>query len=849
MVKGKLLVIFFLVSYVLKAQLSINEIMSNNVSAVWDDGYNFSMWVELYNPTGSAINQSQYFLTDQLSEPQKWRLPYQFINPYGFKLIWMEKPEVINHSTFKLNPKGGTLYLMAENGTVIDKVDYPGQFRNVSYGRSTELSETWQFFENASPGSTNQFSLASTSKCLNPVLTVPGGLYNQSLTIAFEAPEPGDSILYTLTGDEPTRLNAQFYSPGTTIAVQKNTVIRAKTFRFGKLSSDITTASYLIGQRNFNLPVVSLVLPPAYLFDNTIGIYVEGTNGISGCGDPFAHNWNREWDRPANFEFFDLTKSSRLNQEVDIQTAGCFSRANNKQKSLNIQPKNKFGDNTLSYPIFTSRTNQKYKDIMLRNSGNDAKYSMMRDGMMQTLIIGRMELEYLAYEPSVVFVNGEYFGLFNIRDRSNADLIYTTHGLDEDEIVMTKTYDIIYHPEYISLMKFITDNDINNPDIYSQLNQMIDVENYQQYMMTHMFSANYDWPHNNIKMWKKKTGGKWRWILYDTDFGFNLFIDDLHAFNSLTYALGENKEKETKEWATALFSRLMQNDTFRNNFIDRFSVHLSSTFSTSRINRIIDSLAARIRPEIVYHKLRWETDRVFDIDIQRMKLFAAERPGRMLNFISNRLVNASPVQSVSISSNINNASYTFNSVLIPDNSITLRSFLNRPFTLSANDVDGYIFKGWEVSGANIPQRVIPLNSEKIVEANRSSMQFIKSEQLSGYISPGLNIKAIYELSDTPDSVADAKILINEIVASNTLLKDEWGETEDYIELYNAGDKTVDISGWYMSDNNAVPTRWQFSDSSSVLIEPGKHLLVWADEDINQGKLHTDFKLSASGEFI
>lgn len=998
--KLKICIALLCISGILKAQITINEIMPCNVSAVWDDGYNYSMWVEIYNSSDHDINQSQYFLTDNPDEPQKWRLPNSTIQSGGFNLVWMEKPEMINHSTFKLDPEGGSLYLMAENGTVIDELSYPRQFRNISYGRVSELSENWIFFDEHTAGISNVKSSGSFARCTAPVLSESGGLFDTEISVSFQSPEPGDTIRYTFGGNEPTRNNSQVYIPGSQIRVTTNTVIRAKTYRYGKLSSDVVTASFLIGQRNFNLPVISLVLPSSYLYDTNVGIYVEGTNGITGCGDPFPHNWNREWDRPANFELFDRTKKQQLNQEVDIQTAGCFSRANNKQKSLHIQPKNKFGDNTLSYPIFTSRKNQKYKDIMIRNSGNDAKYSMMRDGMMQTLIIGRMDLEYLAYEPSVVFVNGEYFGIFNMRDRSNADLIYTTHGLDEEEIEMTKTYDIVNHPEYKELINFITVNDITQSSVFEQLQEMMDVENYQHYMMTHMFSANYDWPHNNIKMWKKKLGGKWRWILYDTDFGFNLFIDDLHTFNSLTYALGENKEKETKEWATALFSRLMQNQTFKDQFIDRYSVHLSSTFKMERIDYIIDSLAARIRPEIGFHKLRWESDRNFDTDIQRMKLFSKERPSKMLSFISKRLVNDAPVHTLFITSSIQNASYSFNSIPIPDNTIHLKSFKDRQFKLVSNDVPGYKFIGWEIIGQSTTESLIPWNSEwrywdasSTPDANWHSLAYadsnwksgnaqlgygnkgettligygddsnnkyitayfrksvnieavnslknasielsvddgavvyvngteigrynmptgeitfstlalnstngeksnfsvpvhilrngtnviavevhqnnqyssdlafnlefktenlgetqelISSQLLSGTITGDLNLKAIYEITNETDTVAEANILINEILASNSIFKDEWGDTDDYIELYNAGEKAVDLAGWYLTDEIGLPTQWQFPDTVSQLLEPRQHLLVWADDDQEQGPLHMNFKLSAEGEFV
>lgn len=991
-------IIGMLLSLGLSAQLRINEVMSNNVSAVWDDSYNFSMWVELYNPGTSALLQNYYYLSDDPLQPLKWQLPSKTIPSRGFSVVWMEKPERANHAPFKLNPEGGALYLSTSSGTIVDNVVYPPQYRNISYGRFTDGSGDWVFFEQCSPAVSNVGKLTGMARCKAPALTIPGGLYNSSITLQFETPEAGDTIYYTLGSNEPTRASTR-YIAGNSISISANSIIRAKTFRTGKLSSDITTATYLIGQRNFNLPVVSLVTPTAYLNDNTYGIYVVGTNGITGNGADGPRNWNQDWDRPANFELFDKNRITRLNQELDIQIAGGWSRLN-AQKSLHIQPKKKFGNNKLEYPIFTSRTNHQYKDIALRNSGNDFRYSMMRDGMMQSLIIGRMDLEYLAYEPAILYLNGIYYGIQNLRERSNADLLYTTHGLDDNEVTILDSWTISGDPEYQTMLNYILINDVNKPEVYEKLKTMMDVDNYINYLITQIYIGNYDWPHNNIKMWKKTDGGKWRWILFDTDFGFNLYDGSLHAFNSLTFALGENTTKSTQPWATRLFSRLILNDTFRNSFIDRFSIHLSSTFSTQRVNALIDSLAAKIRPEISFHKNRWGSDRAFESDINTMKNFSSARAGNMLGFIRNRFLSNSELQTINLSSNIPSASYTFNNELIFNNSIVLQTYSGRNYTIKANDVKGYVFKHWENSGHTTTQSIIPrdsdwkyfdgasipaanwfystysdagwktgtaqlgyggkgekttigygpdgnnkyptayfrkqfniqdvgniksatvrifvddgaavyvngseigrfnlpsgvlsfssyaitynngeyadftipvsvlrngtnliavevhqtnanssdliFNLEMNVETIATSSNLNTEQTISGILSTNQQLRAIYEEDPTPDPLIGTKIFINEIVASNSKIKDEQGEKDDYIELYNSGDEAVNIAGWYVSDKKGIPRLWQLPTDVQIIVPSKGFLVLWADEQINQGPHHVDFKLSASGEYL
>lgn len=992
--------LLFLFSLSLSAQLKINELMTNNVSAQWDDAFNYSMWVELYNTSSASLNQGSFYLTDNPEQPRKWQLPGRTITAGGLSILWMEREERANHAPFRLDPDGGMLYLYNASGAVVDYILYPAQYRNASYGRRTDGAEEWVFFEVYSAGSSNNGKQTGVGKCNAPIVTLPGGFYTGSVVVRFESPATGDTIYYNLNSNEPNRVSSIRYIPGNTIMLSSTTILRAKTFSRGKLSSDITTASYLFNQRSFNLPVVSLVVPSIYLNDNTYGIYVAGTNGITGNGESTPKNWNQDWDRPANFEFFDRQRTGKLNQEIDIKIGGGWSRMN-PQKTLHIMPKKKFGNNRLAYPFFTSKPHTVYKDITLRNSGNDFYYSMMRDGMMQSLIIGRMDLDYLAYEPAVLFVNGVYYGIQNLRERSNADLLFTQYGYDDDEIILLDTYQYLGNPDFQQLYNHIFNNDITRTEVYNQIHTMMDVENYIDYMLTQIYLGNYDWPHNNVKIWKKKEGGKWRWILYDTDFGFNLYDGNLHSFNSLTYALGENFEKPTQEWATRFFRRIMLNDNFRNQFIDRFSIHLSSTFTTPGVNQIIDSLAAKIRTEIAYHKTRWNASyRPFEDDIGTMKSFSLYRPPNMLDFIRSRFLNNAAVQTISISSNLPQATYLFNNQPINDASISLQSFNGRSFSLKANYVKGYAFSHWELNSTTSSTTAIPWDSEwkywdsgsmpavnwysdaysdntwktgqaqlgygvqglkttigfgpdannkyptayfrkafnienvssvnsatvrifvddgaavyingveigrfnlpsgpltfntftttwnngdyadftvpgsllrngnnlvavevHQTSANSSDLLFNLETKLmitnsgnnqytspifTGVVSAGQTYKAIYYEDGLPDPLNGVKVYINELVASNSIIQDEHGDRDDYLELYNDGNEAVDISGWYLSDKKGFPKTWQLPIDPTAVIPARGFLVLWADEQPNQGALHLDFKLSAGGEYV
>jgi len=977
--------------------------MTNNVSAVWDDAFNYSMWVEIYNPGNVAVNQSLYYFTDDPAVPRKWQLPAMYLGGGSYNTIWFERPEIANHASFKLNPEGGRLFLVTATGAVIDFVNYPVQFRNVSYGRKNDGIDEWVYFTQHSKSTSNNGKKFATQRCADPVFTLPGGFYKSGVNIKFEHPLPGDTIFYTLNGTEPSNINGIKYTPGATSYISSNTVVRAVCMGAGKIPGRVVTSTFLIGLRKFTLPVVSIVTPQQYLTDNKVGIYVMGTNGIINHGTTSPANWNQDWDRPANFELIDPTNKVVINQELDIQIAGGWSRTINPQKSLHIQPKKKFENNKLNYNLFPmTKPGYKFKDIMLRNAGNDFQYSMMRDGFIQSLIINRIDLDYVAYEPAVLFMNGEYYGIQNLRERTNADYLYTNYGLNEEDVTIIDQLEIPTNTEYLKLINFIKSNDINNEAVFTQLGQMMDVDNYISYMITQIYSGNYDWPHNNIKMWKKKPDGKWRWILFDLDFGYNLYDTDLHNFNALTYAMGEASSKSTQAWATELFKRLMVNDTFRNSFIDRASIHLSSTFEYNRCVKIMDSIAAKIKNEIVFHKSRWTgSARSFDADINNMKTFAANRSNVMLNHISGRFLNGAGIQNITLTSNIGNASYSFNGELIKDANIQLKSFSDRNINLLANKVKGYDFKHWEVLSAKTTQTLIswgsnwkyydetgmpatnwtsadfsdtawksgasqlgyggkgeattisfgsnssnknitayfrqnlnivdvrklsnvianifvddgaalyvngteigrynlpsgtlnfstlattfnngeyasfniPLNILKngnnliAVEVHQNavnSSDLIFNLQLNAEVTDAnlvqqtpiytsklqsvLNLRAVYQEDESQDPFNTATLSINEIVSSNNLLSDEYGDKDDFIELYNYGDKPVNLTGFYLSDNRTNLKLSQITSvqNQDIIIAPGAFKIIWCDENPAQGSNHAGFKLSKDGEFV
>lgn len=983
--------------------------MPSNVSYIMDESYNYSMWVEVFNPSNMSVNLMNYYFTDDRSDTKKWKPAEKNLAPKAFHILWFERDERAGHANFKLDPEGGILYIFSAGGLLIDSMYYPSQYRNISYGRKQDGGFDLGFFENPSPGSSNNTRFSTSQRCSDPVLSLNGGFYSTTQFVKFMDPTAGDTIYYTTDGSEP-KITSSKYFKGSTISITGITTIRAKTISKNKLSSNIIGHTFFINQRKPKLPVVSIVTDRANLFDNTIGIYTNGTNGITGNGQTTPRNFNQDWDRPVNFEFFDSTGMVRVNRELDIKILGGWTRAN-PLKSIAISPKKKHGDNLMRYDFFAAtKPDRKYKDIQMRNSGNDFNQSMMRDAFMQSLIANRMDLDFLAYEPAVIYINGQYYGIENLRERSNKDFMYSNFGLEDDKIYLIEATnlgvntdkDMATDPALADLQSFAKSKDLSLKVNYDSISKRIDIDEFIHYMIAQIYIANTDWPYNNVKMWNVKGIEKWRWIYFDTDFGFSNY-----SHNSLTFALGENNAgiiggySTAPEWSVILFKRLILNEEFLSKFIDRFAIHISTTYETARVNRVMDSLSVKIKDEMPYHYSRWGGGMSnFNGTLNTMKNFAANRPANMLRFISQRFLGGVNTHNLKLSTNVPATGFTLNGNPVIESDATIKYFAGKPFSIKANPVRGYKFKHWqtinagntsifqngsvwsyfdgssvpaanwfsfdysdaswksgtsplgygestnattisyggnanskyitsyfrknaavsniasktdfklhvfvddgavvyvngvEVGRINMPNVAVnfntvsssanegvaavfdvPLNllregknviAAEVHQYNSSSTDLIfdaklmcssldsditisTNETYSGSLNAELNLKAIFEKTQTdPDS--ESNIVINEVVASNSVIVDDFGAKDDYIEVYNKGDQAVNIAGWYFTDTKSNLTLHQISssDASKTTVPAKGRLIFWADGEPGQGVNHLDFKLSKDGETV
>ena len=602
----------------------INEVLASNSRTNLDpDFFALSDWIELYNPTTQDINISNFGLSDDDEDPLLWQFPEGTIIPANsYLLVWADDEDTqanALHTNFKISSKGETLTLTDSNGSIIDSFEFDDQESDIS----TAKQLTGAVFMSPTPGTQNGDSYTSADFSESPTFTFESGFFDGPITVALSQENGGD-IYFTTDGSTPN-VNSQKYTQP--ISINETSVIRAIAKEAGVLPSEIMSNSYFINQTS-TLPIVSLTIDPDYLFDAKTGIYTEGdgTNGtpLTECSSDFtqAVNYAQEWERPSHLEYFGDTRESEFSLTSAISISGQCSRQNQK-KSFSFELDSKFGTKKLEYKLFESKDADEFKDFKLRTGQFGYELS---DVVSASLIdSGDLDIDYQAYRAVQMYVNGEYWGLYNFREKKGGDFIESNYpDIDKDEIDIinqgfeAKKGDTDDYFALEILLQSTLNLDLSNDADYQNIITMVDENNYIDYMALMIYSANTDWISSNQRSWKeKKEGAKWRWMTDDVDAGFNTINLNLNHFTTVL-------QSESTDVMVSLFKSLTNNATFRQKFKSRFISLLDSTFSPTSMLNQINTIVDKRDDYIPLENAKWSSINTgrFDRHVQRLRDFA-----------------------------------------------------------------------------------------------------------------------------------------------------------------------------------------------------------------------------------
>ncbi len=826
-------------------QVVINEVLASNGSGIADEDGDTVPWIELYNAGTETVRLAWFGLTDDPDRPWQWVFPDVTIAPGEFLLVYASgknrtRTDGPLHANFRVSQEGDELMLTDMQGREIDRMPPTPMPTDISYGRYPDGSGHWEFFDEPTPGSPNRSS--GFEELLDPPeFSQQGGFYQQDLELELTTTSAGAEIRYTLDGSEPDRsspryegpirledrtsqpnnlsmietappdgvLEIGFFPEMPEGQVFKGTVVRARAFRAGSRPSQTVTHSFFVDDRGgdrYHLPVVSLVTDSLHLFDYETGIYVPGivheyrnrldeldfevNESFYDLPGHLIGNYGqrgREWERPASFELFDERGDRVHAQDIGIRVHGGGSRALT-QKSLRLYARNEYGDNRFYYPIFPELPYRDYNRLILRNSGQDffVRSTMFRDMFMQELVSG-LNFDTQASRPSVVFINGEYWGIQNIRERYDEDYLARTYGVDPGRVQMlndSAEVDVGSNEHYLAMLGYIAQHGVAGEEHYERVTTMMDVDNYLDYLVTQMFIRNVDWPGNNIEYWRLDTGydpdaraghdGRWRWLMIDTDAAFGLLnpwrVESFDMMNHMTN--DKHDEWPNPAWSTWLIRQMLKNETFRNAFIARSADYMNTIFHPAHVIPLIDRYEENFEPVIEEHIRRWgqiESKERWHYNVERLREFAEMRPKYAREHIMKHFGLSGMVQVTVDVSATHKGRVAVNNLLIDEDiegpSARLESpwpwkgryFRDVPLQVVARPYDGYRFSHWESQGVG-PAALI---SGGIGESSTDTVVVDPPGDFS--------LKAVY----VPDETPEERLPEKHVLADGDYLFDRW----------------------------------------------------------------------------
>lgn len=464
-----------------------------------------------------------------------------------------------------------------------------------------------------------------------------------------------------------------------TVSNTTNYVFRL--FKDGYLPSVPVTRSYIKTDHNYTIPVVSIVGDDKYFNDPMWGIYVVGTNGISGNGQDSPVNWNQPWDRPVNFSYISPTEGMLFNQDVNVSISGGWTRSIDP-RSMKLKSNKVFdGLNHLDHPFFPQKPYIRSKALLVRNGGNDVwrDRSRFMDSALTTIVQrSGIDLDVQSTVQVAEYINGNFKGILNLREPNNDKFVYANWGYDDEEIdaFENSTFNNGTSETYDNLVE-LSEN-INNSGVYEKVTKLLDIDEFSNYMAAELYLGNDDWPDNNIKGYRSQKDGRYRFVLFDLDYAFNEWDHDI------TWLDKYNDIKLVR-----LFKNLLKHDGFRKKFIDTFCLMGGSVFERERATGIVDELADAMRPMSEYDGML--PDGAANTIKSNLKTRIEDLTTQLQQYGPMNL-SGTERQSVTLGTDTPGAHITINGIDVPY--ADFKGYLFQPVTVEAKAPAGYRFAGW-----------------------------------------------------------------------------------------------------------------------------------------------------------
>ncbi len=568
----------------------------------------------------------------------------------------------------------GTSY---SNTELIDSLTFGNQITDVSFGRRIE-NNTWSFFGDPTPGGPNNTAPTNSTELSGPVEpSLDAGFYSGSQTIELSVDSDTEQIYYTLDGSRPGSGTDLYTAP---ITIENTTILKARSIDTNKLPGEIMASTYFIGEQSY-LPTVSLVAEPETLWDEDIGIY---------------ENEYKQREIPVTIQYFTPETDYGFTANAGARLGG-LNIWTKPQKPFTIYTRDRFGQDFIHYQLFENKQIANFSRIVFRNGGDDWEETLIRDPMTESLVLGMMDCGYMAYTPSALFLNGVYWGIHNIREKFDTNYFFENFNVNPDNIDQleyastpsgTQLFVIEGNMDhYNTMINYILSNDLNDPAVYDQIQQWMNVDSFIDHLVMTLYCANTSWGHNREWWRSREENGKWQWLIVDLDRGFNVNNSNMNLLDNLM----DDYE---------LFQYLLNSPFFQDRFIQRAAAHLSNTLFSDRIVTIVDSLSSTIALEMPRHIDRWGNDGgvsgmgQWSNELDEIKQFSQNRSTIVQNQFINELDLDGTVEITVAIDPPGSGRISINDVPVINPDGAGAYFKNIPISINPHPAPGYEFIGW-----------------------------------------------------------------------------------------------------------------------------------------------------------
>lgn len=612
----------------------ISEVMASN--GTWTNSHAYD-WVEVHNVSGKTLDLSGWMLSDSEKKPEKFVFPqgtklkkdtYLIVYCTGDPVDEAGKGDVF-YASFKLSASGDDVFLRDPAGETADSVTFGQQYGNISWGRAAGSGE-WGYFASATPGKKNGKTVCS-ARCGTPAILTAPGFYEKSVTVTASCAE-GDTLRYTTDGSTPTEKSKKFPADG--LSLKKTTPLRVAAFREGAVPSAPVSATYLIGEE-IPVAVVCLTTDPDYMFSKKNGALVKGTGAVP--------NYDKPYEYPVNIEYFDEGGVCRINQMGSFTASGHSARQN-PQKSIALHARKAFGPGYFDYNPFPNRDYTRYHSLLLRSTNSDAFSERLRDAVFSSLAED-LDLCYQDARPIVVFINGEYWGHYNLREKINKYMVAQWEGIDLEEEDTVDAIDLLSRTgadswvqngsnrDWLELCEFCKTRDLNDPENLRWVTDRIDADNLFTFAAYQIISGNTDI--TNVRMYRVP-GGRWKYLLFDVEASFGSGSDsDTTPLNNYIKPVSAKYAAFRHEPLNALLAV----PEMRDRFLRRFAEVLETSFRWPYVEARFAEWEAALEQLLPRHVKRWGSPKLTNWrkNVNATKYYARIRPKKVVAWLQRRM--------------------------------------------------------------------------------------------------------------------------------------------------------------------------------------------------------------------